>query len=74
MPETPQQYTARMLALAGSRDPFRTLSATPGKLARMLARQSAATLRRAAVRESGPSGKSSLIWPTPRSFMRTGSG
>lgn len=47
MPETPQQYTARMLALAASRDPFRTLSATPGKLARMLASQSAATLSRA---------------------------
>src|SRR4249919_33074 len=34
-----------MLALAGSRDPFRTLAATPGKLARMLAGQPARRLR-----------------------------
>lgn len=47
MPETPQQYTARMLALAGTRDPFKTLSATPRKLARLLAGQPAARLRRA---------------------------
>ena len=50
MPETPQQYTARMLALAGSRDPFRALSAAPGKLARLLAKQPAAALRRTAGR------------------------
>jgi uncharacterized damage-inducible protein DinB len=37
-----------MMALAGSRDPFRTLSATPGKLSRLLAGQPAGKLRRAA--------------------------
>ena len=47
MPETPQQYTARMLALAGTRDPFKTLSTTPRRLARLLAGQPAARLRRA---------------------------
>jgi uncharacterized damage-inducible protein DinB len=46
MPETPQQYTARMLALAGTRDPFKSLAATPRKLARLLEGRSAAELRR----------------------------
>jgi uncharacterized damage-inducible protein DinB len=44
--ETPQQYTARMLALAGTRDPLRSLSATPARLARLLAKRSPRELAR----------------------------
>ena len=32
MPETPQQYTARMLGLAGDQDPWAVLAQTPPRL------------------------------------------
>jgi hypothetical protein len=34
--ETPQQYTQRILALQASRDPWKILSGTPGRLRRLL--------------------------------------
>jgi uncharacterized damage-inducible protein DinB len=44
--ETPKQYTARMLSLAGSSDPLKIMAATPAKLQRLVDGCSAATLRR----------------------------
>jgi DinB family protein len=44
--ETPKEYTARMLGLAGDRNPLTVLAATPGRLRRLLARQSAAAVGR----------------------------
>ena len=37
MAETPQQYTARMLALAGDRDPLALLAQTPARLQSLVA-------------------------------------
>jgi hypothetical protein len=37
MAETPAQYTARMLALAGDRDPWTMLAATPARLESLVA-------------------------------------
>lgn len=37
MAETPAQYTARMLALAGDRDPWSALAATPARLQSLVA-------------------------------------
>ena len=48
MNETPQEYTTRMLGLAGTRDPLTTMAATPRKLERLLANRTAAELRRRA--------------------------
>ena len=46
MSETPQQYTARMLALAARRDPLKVMAATPAKLRRLLAGRTTAQLAR----------------------------
>lgn len=45
MKETPQQYTARMLGIAGQ-EPLKVQAATPKRLERLVARASAAKLRK----------------------------
>jgi uncharacterized damage-inducible protein DinB len=37
MTETPQQYTARLIGLAGDRDPWQVLAATPARLRALVA-------------------------------------
>jgi hypothetical protein len=46
MNETPQQYTARMLGNVARQEPLRIQAATPRKIERLLARASAAKLRK----------------------------
>jgi hypothetical protein len=46
MPETPQQYTQRILAQAGGQEPLKVLAATPKKLERLVVRASTAKLRK----------------------------
>ena len=46
MPETPQEYIRRILATLGGQPPLKIQAATPKKLARMIARASAAKLRK----------------------------
>ena len=46
MPETPQEYIRRILATLGGQPPLKIQAATPRKLARMIARASAAKLRK----------------------------
>jgi tryptophan 2,3-dioxygenase len=46
MNETPQQYTARMLGNAAGQEPLKVQAATPKKVERLVARASAAKLRK----------------------------
>jgi len=46
MPETPQQYTQRILGQVAGQEPLKVLAATPKKLERLVARASAAKLRK----------------------------
>jgi len=46
VPETPQQYTQRILSHAGDQDPIKLQAATPKKLARLIKGVSPAKLRR----------------------------
>src|SRR6266851_6620001 len=46
MKETPQQYTARMLSNVADQGPLKVQAATPKKLERLVARASAAKLRK----------------------------
>jgi len=46
MNETPQQYTARMLGNVATQEPLKVQAATPRKLERLVARTSAARLRK----------------------------
>jgi DinB superfamily len=46
MQETPQQYIERMLAYAGSQDPFQVQAATPKKIARLLQGAAGSKLRK----------------------------
>ena len=46
MPETPQEYIRRILATLGGQPPLKIQAATPRKLGRIIARASAAKLRK----------------------------
>jgi len=46
MPETPQQYTQRILATVAEQEPLKVQAATPKKIERLLAKASAAKLRK----------------------------
>jgi len=46
MPETPQQYTQRILSYVGDQDPLKVQAATPKKLERMVGDVSAAKMRK----------------------------
>jgi hypothetical protein len=46
VPETVQQYTARILGFAGDRDPVKVQAATPGRLRRLIRGRSARALSR----------------------------
>jgi tRNA-binding protein len=46
MHETPQAYTARLLALAAGADPLQIMASTPRRIADLLARRAAAELQR----------------------------
>ena len=46
MPETPQQYTQRIIGNLNGQEPLKVLAATPKKLERMVARASAAKLKK----------------------------
>ncbi|HLJ24019.1 MAG TPA: DinB family protein [Candidatus Acidoferrales bacterium] len=46
MPETPQEYIQRILATLGGQTPLKVQAATPKKLSRLIARASAAKLRK----------------------------
>ena len=46
MPETPQEYTQRMLGLLNGQSPLKIQAATPNKLGRLIGRASGAKLRK----------------------------
>ena len=46
MPETPQQYTARILATLGGQPPMEVLTATPAKLSSLVKGKSSAEIAR----------------------------
>ena len=68
MTETAQEYTKRILENVAGKDPLKTQAATPRSLGQIdkgrYLHPNCASVPRSV---NGPSEKSSLIWPTPKS-------